>query len=117
MSNVKQVIVLCFSLLFIANVHAGSQSDSKVLGEKCRQLALKLDSLSRYQDRALCTTNLDGGKVYTASQYILSSRGASAKTLLDAAIIQIKFAIDIRCYGQNDMKDILKDLEDIYEDL
>ena len=111
--------MLCFSLLFIANVNAESQAspDLKVLGEQCRQLALKLDLLSRYQDRALCRTILDGEKVYTASQYILSSRGASAKGLLDTAIIQTKFAIDIGCYGQSDMKDVVTDLQAIYTNL
>ncbi len=105
--------------MVIANANAGIQTafDPKVVGEQCRKQAIILDSLSRYQDRALCSTNLDGGKVYFASQYILANRNADAKALLDVVMIQIKFAIDIGCYGQADMKDALGDIQRIRDSL
>ena len=85
--------------------------------ESCRQAALKLDWLARYQDRAVCTENLDGASVYFASNYILASRISEAKALLDRAIIKTKFAIDINCYGQDDMKAVLKNLQDIQQSI
>ena len=85
--------------------------------ESCRQAALKLNWLSRYQDRADCTANLDGASVYFASNYILASRVSEAKALIDSAIIKTKFAIDINCYGQDDMKDVLGTLQQIQQSI
>lgn len=81
--------------------------------ESCRLAALKVDWLGRYQDRAACRENLDGSGVYFASNYILAGRISEAKVLLDTAIIKMKYAIDINCYGQDEMKDLLKQLQDI----
>lgn len=91
--------------------------DSAATAESCRQIALKLDWLGRYQDRESCTKNLDGLPVYIASQYIANKKYSDAKTLLITAVYQINFAIDTSCYGQDDMKSVVKTLNDIIDTL
>ncbi len=84
--------------------------DPNATAEQCRQLALKIDWLSRYQDRAACIKNLDGLNVYMASRYILNERYNDAKTLINESIIQTNFAIDIGCYGQTDLTQVVLQL-------
>ena len=76
-----------------------------------------MDWLSRYQDYGMCTKNLDGVNVYIASQYIRNKKYTDAKTLLTTAAYQVNFAIDINCYGQDDMKDIVKSINDVLDSL
>ena len=74
------------------------------ISEKCRQIALHMDWLSRYQDREACSKNLDGLNTYIASNYILVNRLKEANEIIDKSIILTNFAIDIGCYGQADMQ-------------
>ncbi len=100
-----------------ALTNCSAPKDPSVTSESCRQIALKLDWLSRYQDHEACKKNLDGLNVYIASQYILAKKYNNAKTLLINAIYQINFAIDIACYGQDDMKTTVKTLNEIIQQL
>ena len=113
----RVLFVAITPFLYMSSVAAQSGATTPptpaALGERCRQQALALDSVSRYQDRTLCTTILYAGEVYFASQYILASQNASAKPLIAKAIIQIKFAIDIGCYGQAALTDLVSDLQTI----
>ena len=113
----KMLFAATASCLYVssacAEVHASTAPTPAVLGEQCRQKALTLDSVSRYQDRALCSTILNAEGVYFASQYILASSNATAKPLIANAILQIKFAIDIGCYGQAALLDLVSDLKTI----
>lgn len=86
-------------------------SDYSMIAEECRQIALKLDYLSRYQERLTCVTNLDGASVYVASQYIFNYQLKDAKALISKAIILTKFAIDINCNGQEEMKEVVDRLQ------
>ena len=109
--------ILLLSFIFISiNVHA-TPKDPAATAESCRQIALKLDWLGRYQDRETCTKNLDGLQTYIASQYILNRKYSDAKTLLTTVIYQINFAIDTNCYGQDEMKNAVQSLNDIIESL
>lgn len=118
---IKRAALATTLLLSMSTIYAGPgpgpgpKPDDNV--ESCRQAALKLNWLSRYQDRADCTANLDGASVYFASNYILASRISEAKALIDTAIIKTKYAIDINCYGQDDMKDVLDKLQKIQQSL
>lgn len=100
-----------------ASSFEGPKPEPKVIAEECRQLALKIDWLGRYQDREACTRNLDGLSVYMASQYILEKKNSDAKSLLTRALYQINFAIDINCYGQDEMKRVVESLKEIIDDI
>lgn len=97
--------------LSFSNAHAGR--DYSQVAELCRQVALKLDWLGRYQDRIACTNNLDAADTYIASKYILNNQLRDANALLNKVIILTNFSIDIGCYGQEDLKDVLQSLKDI----
>lgn len=112
--TIPYLTMLCLS---VATSYAAGPVDVAVLGEQCRQVAVKMDTLSRYQDRPTCSTYLNGLNVYFASQFIIAKQLAEAKPLIETAITQIKFAIDIGCYGQNDMKNLVKDLLKIKENI
>lgn len=120
MSGMAKVGLFFSVILSFTNANAisiGDKPDSNTLGEQCRQKAVKMDLLSRYQDRALCTNLLNGQDVYFASQYIIANRGTDAKNLLAPAIIRVKYATDIGCYGQGDLKDLTSDLQTIFSQL
>ena len=91
----------------------GSKPDPLITAETCRQLAIKMDWLSRYQDNATCTANLDGFNAYSASQLILVSNMKDAQPLINDAIVHTKYAIDIGCYGQDDMKTVVAGLKNV----
>lgn len=116
----KYIFLLLGMIISCTYVHAESSFTApkdSATAEACRQIALKLDWLSRYQDREACTKNLDGLQVYIASQHILNRKYNDAKTLLITATYQINFAIDINCYGQDDMKSAIKSLNEIIDTL
>ena len=93
------------------------KADPNVVAENCRQAALKIDFLGRYQDRTVCTQNLDGSQMYFASKYVLAGRYADATSLVSRAIIQTGFAVDILCYGQDDLKKMVTNLQSIQADI
>ena len=120
--SIKNTVLISTILLSISVAHAAPPPPPPgptptPTAEACRQVSLKLDWLGRYQDRQTCTENLDGQSVYFASNYILANRISEAKTLLDAAIIKAKYAIDINCYGQDDIKDAVTKLQNIQQSL
>lgn len=92
------------------------KSDNTI-SKTCRELALKIDWLGRYQDRPACTKNLDGTPVYFAGYYLENDRKEDAQKLLEEAKIRINFAIEIGCYGQDDMKQVLADLEKVIQEI
>jgi hypothetical protein len=112
-------LIVSMSGVGISSVTAGPcpKSELKQTAETCRQLAIKLDWLGRYQDRAACTANLDGSIVYFASNYILENQLAEAKISLNTAIVKTKYAADIGCYGQKDIQNMVSSLQDILNDI
>lgn len=121
LSNIKNIfasffLIIIFGLIF-SNIAFSAPKDPLVTAENCRQLSLKLDWLSRYQDRPSCTKNLDGLQVYIASQYILDRRYNDAENILRTVVYQINFAIDTNCYGQDDMKSLVVALNEIIDTL
>jgi hypothetical protein len=107
MNLVKKNIWLSFFLMCIhsvvfTNFAFATPKDPVITAENCRQLALKLDWLSRYQDRPACTKSLDGLQAYIASRYIAERRYNDAEMILRTVVYQINFAIDTNCYGQED---------------
>lgn len=117
----KNIFLILSTLIISSNTYATSvfsaPKDPTATAESCRQIALKLDWLGRYQDRESCTKNLDGLQIYIASQYILAKKYTDAKNLLLSATYQINFAIDTSCYGQEDMKNAIKSLNEIIDSL
>ena len=114
---IKRAALATTLLISMNTLYAGPSPKPGDTVESCRQIALQLNWLSRYQDRADCTANLDGVGVYFASNYILANRISEAKALIDTAIIKTKYAIDISCYGQDDMKDVVDQLQKIQKTL
>lgn len=55
-------IALFLSLLTTYTYAAPSEDEEPA--NKCREVALEMDWLSRYQDRPACTQNLDGASVF-----------------------------------------------------
>lgn len=114
---------LFFSTLLLAfNVtHAGPpgppgpKPDLPKLAESCSKAAIQIDWLGRYQDRAACTSNLNGLNVYIASQYILANQLSSAQPLINTAIIQTNYAIAIGCYGIPSMQAVVVSLQSIQD--
>lgn len=99
-----------FSACLYMQIAFCAPKDPVQTAENCRQIALKLDWLSRYQDRSACTKNLDGLQTYIASQYILDRRYNEAETILKTVVYRINFAIDTNCYGQDDMITLVQSL-------
>lgn len=114
---IKRAALATTLLLSMSSLYAGPGPKPDDNAESCRQIALKLSWLSRYQDRWECTANLDGSGVYFASNYITANRINDAKYLLDNAIIKTKYAIDINCYGQDEMKEVVEQLQKIQKSL
>ncbi|HBI21513.1 MAG TPA: hypothetical protein DDY37_02840 [Legionella sp.] len=106
-------VALSMSVACAGPDRGGPKPDPLVTAETCRQLALKMDWLGRYQDRATCTANLDGLNAYAASQLILVSKMKDAQPLINNAIVHTKYAIDIGCYGQDDMKTVVTGLQNV----
>lgn len=102
-------LLLCAA---ITTSHAASK-DYAETAELCRQSALKLDWLGRYQDRMTCTANMDSTDTYTASKYILNNQLKEASTLIAKVIILTNFTIDIGCYGQDELKTLVKNLQTV----
>ena len=80
--------------------------DNDELANKCRELALKIDWLSRYQDRPACTQNLDGTPIYFAGHHLDKNNTLMAEELLEETMVKLNFAFAIGCYGQNDIKEL-----------
>ncbi|MFZ4076549.1 MAG: hypothetical protein ACOYKA_01055, partial [Legionellaceae bacterium] len=93
----------------------GPKIDLAAVSETTRQLAIKIDWLGRYQDRSLCTTYLNGYNTYAASQSILANDLKVAQPLLSDTITRVKFAIDINCLGQDDMKSVVTSLQSVLQ--
>lgn len=113
---IKRILIGCLflSISFVSwSTNFSDKVDYSMLAEECRQVALKLDYLSRYQERLACGTNLDGASVYVASQYIQNYQLREASSLISKAIILTKFAIDIDCHGQDDMREVVERLQAI----
>ena len=108
---------IAISGFLYAQTAFSAPKDPVQTAENCRQIALKLDWLSRYQDRPACTRNLDGLQTYIASQYILDRKYNEAETILKTVVYQINFAIDTNCYGQDDMKTLVQSLGVIIDTL
>lgn len=89
--------------------------ESSELGDKCRELALKVDWLGRYQDRPACTQSLDGSPVYFAGYYLDKDKKSKEQAikLLEETMVKINFAIDVGCYGQDDMKKLVSDIQEL----
>lgn len=122
MSKFIKYFFLCVSILCLINQANAAppsidEKKLKLIAEECRQLALKVDLVSRYQERPLCAQSLDGEQIYFASKYILINRISEAMAWIDNAIIQTSFAIDIKCHGVNEMQDILFNLQSLKRDL
>lgn len=105
--------MVCTSSFAGMNDSNSLSPDYTVAAEECRQVALKLDFLSRYQERLACVNNLDGASVYVASQYILNYQLKEANSLIAKAVILTKYAIDIDCYGHDEMMEVVKRLQSI----
>lgn len=116
----KRSSFLMLSLLCITLAHASpalkeptNPVDYPRLAEQCRQLALKLDSLSQNQNREACRMNLDGLNVYFASNYIATNWINKAIEVLTSAIYQVRYAFDIGCYDQTSILDVINELTKI----
>ncbi|MDF1684906.1 MAG: hypothetical protein P1U36_09680 [Legionellaceae bacterium] len=105
-------IAFVLSLLTI-NTYAASNNDSDnaELANKCRELALKIDWLSRYQDRPTCTQNLDGTPIYFAGHYLDKTNKIKAEELLEEALVRLSFSFEVGCYGQDDIKSLISDIK------
>lgn len=110
-------IMALFSMLFCSAAYSENASQNYKnnldIAKQCKQTALKLDWLGRYQDRVTCTTNLDGASVYVASQYILDNQWKIAGELIYQSIVLTNYAIDIGCNGQNELKLVVENLKSI----
>jgi len=100
-------MAICLSLITM-NAYAATNAE---LADKCRELALKIDWLSRYQDRPTCTQNLDGTSVYFAGHYLDKTNKIKAKELLEEALVKLNFSFEVGCYGQNDIKSLSSDIK------
>ena len=116
----KRSFFLMLSLLCITLAHASpnlkestNPVDYSALAKQCRKLALNLDSLSESQNRETCRMNLDGLNVYFASNYIATNWINKAIDVLTSAIYQVSYALDIGCYDQASILDIINALTDI----
>lgn len=115
----KRVLLAGFIILPTITTQAvaapgpGPKVDLVATSETTRQLAIKIDWLGRYQDRTLCTTYLNGYNTYAASQLILENDLKDAQPLLSDTITRVKFAIDINCLGQDDMKSVVTSLQSV----
>lgn len=94
----------------ISSMECNHCNDSE-LADKCRELALKIDWLSRYQDRPACTQNLDGASVYFAGHHLDKQNKAKTEEMLEEAMVKLNFAFEIGCYGQNDIKQLISDIK------
>lgn len=113
MNLLKRPRILAISIAFVAglftmNAYAATNAE---LADKCRELALKIDWLSRYQDRPTCTQNLDGTSVYFAGHYLDKTNKIKAQELLEEALVKLNFSFEVGCYGQNDIKSLSSDIK------
>lgn len=115
--TLKRILLASVVILSTNTLTAGPgpKTDPIATSETCRQLAIKIDWLGRYQDRATCIANLNGLDTFSASQLILAKNMKEAQPLLNDAILHTKYAIDIGCYGQDDMKAVLRGLQDVLQ--
>ena len=107
---------LLFAWMLAANAYSFSYdlNDNKIaLADQCKQLALQLYTISSHQKLNICQANLDGLNVYYASNYIHLNWDDKAQEVLTAAIIQIKYALDIGCDEHYEIATIIKELEAI----
>lgn len=93
----------------------GKEDDKKAYAGECRRLALKLDWLGRYQDRAVCTQNLEGAEAYLAGHYIETGDEKEAYKLLEHTKVLVEYAIDLNCYGKGDMETVASDIKTIMD--
>lgn len=110
------IMIVITPCLYAAPV-LSAPKDPAASAESCRQIAVKLDWLSRYQDRPACTKNLDGLQAYIACQHILNKRYNDAEEILTIVLYQINFSIETQCYGQDDMKALASSLDELINTL
>lgn len=107
--------------VFMTNLSASSvisdNVDYDTLADRCRTLALQLDTLARAQDRKTCAADLDGLNVYFASNYISLRWTNKATEVLTSAIFQVGFAHDIGCYYQDEIQNVINGLKLIRDQL
>jgi len=118
--HTKRMLMASILLLGIGGANAGTLLLSPPLSttaEACRQAAMQLDWLSQNQSRKDCSINLshDALNVYYASKYILANELANAQPVLNAAIIQTNFIIDVGCDGQASIQAVLVNLQSILQ--
>jgi len=118
MNRLKKPRFLAVSMVFILSLltmhtYAATNDDLKntELANKCRELALKIDWLSRYQDRPTCTQNLDGTPIYFSGHYLDKKNKLKAEELLEEALVKLSFSFEVGCYGQNDIKSLISDIK------
>gem|GEM_PF-1714662 len=91
------------------------KENEKVYADECRRLSLKLDWLGRYQDRAVCTQSLEGAEVYLAGHYIETGQDKDAYKLLEHTMVLVQYAVDLGCYGKDDMETVVSDLQKVMD--
>ena len=110
---------LTATVLFVwANVaSADALTSLTAAAETCRQAAIQLDWLSQHQTRKDCSMNLsyDALNVYYASKYILANQLSQAQTVLNSAIIQTNYAVDIDCDGKPSIQSVLVNLQSVLQ--
>ncbi len=116
--KIKKGILFNLSMILITpHLYAepvfSAPKDPVAASESCRQIAIKLDWLSRYQDRPACAKNLEGLQTYIACQYILNKRYNDAEEILTTVLYQINFSIETQCYGQDDMRALVNSLGEL----
>ncbi|MDF1683746.1 MAG: hypothetical protein P1U36_03715 [Legionellaceae bacterium] len=95
----------------------GKEDDKKVQADECRRLALKLDWLGRYQDRAVCTQSLEGAEAYLAGHYIETGDDKEAYKLLEHTKVLVEYAVDLNCYGKTDMETVASDIKTVMDEI
>ncbi|MDP3560024.1 MAG: hypothetical protein Q8R79_06740 [Legionellaceae bacterium] len=90
-----------------------AENNPGTLAKQCKQLSLQLYQISSHQSLPVCQANLDGLNVYYASNYISLKWFDKAQEVLVAAIIQIKYALDIGCDDPSDIRAIINGLQSV----
>ncbi|MDF1826888.1 MAG: hypothetical protein P1U39_01245 [Legionellaceae bacterium] len=118
MNLFKKPCFLALSMAFVLSflsMHAyaanSDDRDNEELANKCRELALKIDWLSRYQDRPTCEKNLDGASVFFAGHYLDKKNKLKTEELLEEALVKLGFSFEVGCYGQNEIKSLILDIK------
>lgn len=113
----RRLIASIFTLCIGSAIADTPPLPLSTIAETCRQAAMQLDWLSQNQHRKTCSDNLDldSLNVYYASKYILANQLNDAKRVLNAAIIQTTYLIDVGCDGQPSMQAVLINLQNSFQ--